>query len=56
MVKERGRHHAWDCTYQLSDSIFGKYTFLFICSLTFSHRPNEVTSVWRPQKLVCSKL
>ena len=29
---------------------------LYSCSLTFSHRPDEVASIWRLQKLVCYKL
>ena len=28
----------------------------YLCSLTFSHRPDEAASVWRLQKLVCNKL
>ena len=39
----------------MSGAIFGKYTF-DLCSLMFSHRPNEAALVWRLQKLVCYKL
>ena len=31
-------------------------THFYICSLTFSHRPDEAASVWRLWKLVCNKL
>ena len=31
-------------------------THFDLCCLTFPHKPDEVASVWRLQKLVCNKL